>query len=635
MDLLRTSLALGLLSSFAVAQLTVVSTSPPLNGSNVDVNPSIVVNFDRAVDAATLANFRVYGFMGGKPAGTTTLENGGQRIVFRPTRPFFAGEIVLVSMSEQLKAADGSFLRTQGFNFTFRTRTKPASMTWNEIQSFYPDPGNFVRIYGTQTTDLDGDDFLDMATVNEVSSDVRIFMNLGDGSGTFETTPTSVNPLPSEPSPNENADMNGDGLVDLVTIDAIASEVSVMLGNGDGTFQPALNYAMTNEPHGLALIDCDGDGDLDVFAACYGASRLARRLNNGDGTLGPDTYFEGGGSGEWALGGGDMNNDAIMDLVVGLRSGFVSVLLGNGDGTFQAPVVQNAGGSSWMVALGDIDADGALDVASGNSFSNSGCVLYGNANGTLQPAQSFFAPGHVPAVDIGDLDGDGDLDVVLSSYGGGTWEVFRNDSGTWTNQHTFTSPANPGCCSLADLDGDQDLDMVLVTETSDEIRIIENDATTTSTFCFGNAAACPCANAGLPGHGCENSFATGGGLLLPQGVPSVSSDSFALNVGGLPGSTSALFFQGTTQQSGGAGVAFGDGLRCAAGAVLRLGTRFCSNGYASLGAGIVGDPAISVQGAIPAAGGTRHYQAWYRNTASFCTPSGFNLSNGVTATWVP
>jgi hypothetical protein len=94
-----------------------------------------------------------------------------------------------------------------------------------------------------------------------------------------------------------------------------------------------------------------------------------------------------------------------------------------------------------------------------------------------------------------------------------------------------------------------------------------------------------------------------------------------------------LFFQGTATSGGGAGTVFGDGLRCAAGTVLRLGTRQASFGTASLGG--PGDARVSALGAVPAGGGLRHYQAWYRNAAAYCTASTFNLSNGVSINWRP
>jgi hypothetical protein len=154
-----------------------------------------------------------------------------------------------------------------------------------------------------------------------------------------------------------------------------------------------------------------------------------------------------------------------------------------------------------------------------------------------------------------------------------------------------------------------------------------------TTFCSGDgsATACPCGNAGAAGRGCANSVNAAGALLSASGTASIASDSFLLGGSGMPNS-SALYFQGTAQQSGGLGIAFGDGLRCAGGSVIRLGTKFNTAGASQYPGG--GDPTVSVRGLVVSPG-TRTYQVWYRNAAAFCTVSTFNLTNGIEATWVP
>jgi hypothetical protein len=156
-------------------------------------------------------------------------------------------------------------------------------------------------------------------------------------------------------------------------------------------------------------------------------------------------------------------------------------------------------------------------------------------------------------------------------------------------------------------------------------------------YCFGDntGTPCPCGNAGLAGRGCENSFGTGGAQLTSSGTPSISSDTVVLTASGLPPSALVLFFQGMTQQNGGLGTVRGDGLLCANGSLIRLGSRQASNGVISFGAGIPGDPLVSVRGAVPPGGAVRHYQTWYRNSARFCTADTINLTNGMTIPWGP
>ncbi|MCY2961533.1 MAG: hypothetical protein NTY35_15325 [Planctomycetota bacterium] len=147
-------------------------------------------------------------------------------------------------------------------------------------------------------------------------------------------------------------------------------------------------------------------------------------------------------------------------------------------------------------------------------------------------------------------------------------------------------------------------------------------------YCFGDGtgSACPCANNGTAGNGCANSINPAGGNLATTGAASISADTLSLNGSGMP-SSSALYFQGTSQIS----AAFGDGLRCAGGTVIRLGTKQNSVGGTS-SYPVAGDLSVSVRGAC-AVGDVRTYQCWYRNAAAFCTPSTFNLTNGVAVTW--
>jgi hypothetical protein len=154
-------------------------------------------------------------------------------------------------------------------------------------------------------------------------------------------------------------------------------------------------------------------------------------------------------------------------------------------------------------------------------------------------------------------------------------------------------------------------------------------------FCSGDGVGtpCPCGNSSPSWNreGCRNSVnGVNGGRLEGLGTPSLTQDTFFLRALRLPTSTPALFIQGTQPIAGGAGYAFGDGLRCAGGSVLRIATRGATSGQVEYP--VAGESSISVLGAITGPG-TRYYQAWYRNSANFCTPATFNLTNGWQVDW--
>ncbi|MBI5365271.1 MAG: FG-GAP repeat protein [Planctomycetes bacterium] len=154
-------------------------------------------------------------------------------------------------------------------------------------------------------------------------------------------------------------------------------------------------------------------------------------------------------------------------------------------------------------------------------------------------------------------------------------------------------------------------------------------------FCFGDGTGtpCPCFNSGTPGRGCANSAFATGALLTWSGNPDVSSDTVTLLGSGMPNST-ALYLQGTLQDGGGLGVQLFDGLRCITGSIVRLATKTNASNQSQYPD--AGNPTVSVRGSVPAAGGTYHYQVYYRNaSATFCPPATANWSNGLSVIWRP
>jgi hypothetical protein len=152
-------------------------------------------------------------------------------------------------------------------------------------------------------------------------------------------------------------------------------------------------------------------------------------------------------------------------------------------------------------------------------------------------------------------------------------------------------------------------------------------------FCFGDGSgtACPCANSGVSGNGCATSSHPGGAHLQAVGVASISADTLVIQGSDMSAVGGVLYFQGSGQQLGGAGLSFGDGLLCAGGAIVRLGVKINSGGASQFPE--PGDPSLSVQGGVTTPGTVQNYQGWFRDSTPFCTPATFNLTNGVTVTW--
>jgi hypothetical protein len=469
-------------SSTRAANLEVTAMNPA-RGSTASVAASISITFDRALLTASIdaSSFRVFGRQSGTASGSYAFSNGNRTITFTHPRLFAAGETVVVTLAHTIQAADLEPLRPAGFEYAFITRAEPSTMSFAQIDLMSNRiNGVQTRIYGASAADLNGDTFLDLATVNEVSADVRVFLNRGDRTGLFHSflTPQGIG---VQASPNETADFNNDGRADLCIAAVESNSIWVLLGAGNGTFSSAIGIPVGVWPHGVAVLDVDGDGDTDIINSNTGNNNLSLLVNNGSGSFAAPVYFDSGTNGEYGLVAADMNDDGISDLVVTSRDGQqIVTMLGNGNGTLTAAgTPQSSGGHTWVVAVGDVNGDGRLDAAVANSTSNNGAILLGNGNGRFGAPTLMVTGAHTVASDLGDLDGDGDLDWVLSSFGGGFWRIYRNELGSFALQQQVNAVANPSCAIILDFDNDRDLDLALSDEIADVVGLWRNAGTPT------------------------------------------------------------------------------------------------------------------------------------------------------------
>jgi hypothetical protein len=178
-------------------------------------------------------------------------------------------------------------MRQAGYAFRFWVRTRHACANYAESQTFTNrlTPSDTTRIYGSLATDLNHDGWIDLATINEVSADIRVFPNSANGTGLFNAWLQPPTPTLQETSPHQPADFNNDGKTDICEASYATNKVTVVLGNGNGTFQPQTMTNVGMEPAGICVLDVDGDADMDIVNTNHQSNNLSLLINNGNGAL--------------------------------------------------------------------------------------------------------------------------------------------------------------------------------------------------------------------------------------------------------------------------------------------------------------------------------------------------------------
>ncbi len=330
--------------------------------------------------------------------------------------------------------------------------------------------------------DFNNDGIQDLVLANDGSNNVTVLLGVGGGSFTqANSSPISIG---TDANSVAVGDFNSDGQQDIAVANSVSSNVAILLGNGSGSFSPAMGSPV-NAGSGsifVAVGDFDANGRQDLALGTIGNNAVTILLGNGSGgfTSAPGSPVT-IGSNPLSLAIGDFNADGRQDLAVASNVGDnLTILLGDGNGGFSAapgsPI--STGDGPRFVSVGDFNADGRQDLAVANSGSNNLTILLANVGGGFSSASgSPIIVGTQPqSVIVGDIDGDGLQDLVVANIGNSVTILLGAGTGSFSQAagSPITLFGGPSAVTMGDFNGDGKQDMA-VAKAVDDVTILLNN----------------------------------------------------------------------------------------------------------------------------------------------------------------
>lgn len=276
------------------------------------------------------------------------------------------------------------------------------------------------------------------------------------------------------PTTITTVDLNHDANTDLVTTNISSNTLSILLGNGDGSFQDQIQIAVCQEPRALAVSDFNHDRHADVVLACSGSDEIAFLFGRGNGKFeeGPQYPVH---RTPISVAAGDVNGDGHQDVAVALRNDKIKLFLGSGDGEFRHGVQYQYGDTPTSVSLEDLNGDGKLDlvVSNGGPMSNAVSIWMGKGDGTFLDPKDYRTGKRPLGVYFADFNNDKQRDLLVINGERDSFTVFLGQGdGTFLPGQDYGADAGPISSVIRDFDGDRIADVAITNLQSNDLSIL-------------------------------------------------------------------------------------------------------------------------------------------------------------------
>ncbi|MFH2034984.1 MAG: FG-GAP-like repeat-containing protein, partial [Candidatus Zixiibacteriota bacterium] len=470
----------------------IAGSSPNQNDLNIIPSTEINLTLDTTMSSSTFSNSTliVHASQTGLHSGTISYDEPTKTATFEPDEDFAPGEIVTVTLTDGIESTEGVPLKPYTWSFTIEAEEAPAefeiieeyatfnaphdavpvdydndgdmdiwvaclddsednlSIYLNDGNGFFTPGSTYVVYDGTGSlafADFNGDGFTDLVA----NKGKQVVLGYGNGDGTGYAGPV-LSCWEGDPQSGVyqviTSDFNSDGHADIATCNATTTDISIILNNGDGTFEGAVQYPVANFPVSITYGDIDNDGDIDIAVANHFDDKITIHRNNGDGTFA--NYVEYITSqGPYSIKMADLNGDQYLDITCGHGSSVstdtVTVMMNNGDGTFANYQTINVGNAPLKVNTGDMDGDGDIDIIVANADGTSIQILENDGIANFSPGTTYTTGSFPISPYPADLDNDGDLDIVTANRDSDNISILFNEICTDSDGDHFGDPGYP------------------------------------------------------------------------------------------------------------------------------------------------------------------------------------------------